>query len=31
LSYALQLQEQFGIWGGLNETERRGLFAAAVT
>lgn len=26
LEYALRVGESHGIWGGLNETERRGLF-----
>jgi WhiB family transcriptional regulator, redox-sensing transcriptional regulator len=25
LEYALRVREPFGIWGGLNETERRAL------
>jgi WhiB family redox-sensing transcriptional regulator len=25
LEYALEIREPFGIWGGLNEIERRGL------
>ena len=28
LEYALRVQEPFGIWGGLNETERRALTGA---
>ena len=27
LAYALQIREQHGIWGGLNESERKALFA----
>jgi WhiB family redox-sensing transcriptional regulator len=29
LEYALRVRESFGIWGGLNETERRLLTGAA--
>jgi WhiB family transcriptional regulator, redox-sensing transcriptional regulator len=29
LEYALRVREPFGIWGGLNETERRALTGAA--
>ena len=29
LEYALRVREPFGIWGGLNETERRSLTGAA--
>ena len=29
LDYALRVREPFGIWGGLNETERRSLTGAA--
>lgn len=28
LDYALQIREQHGIWGGLNESERKAIFAA---
>ena len=28
LDYALRIREPHGIWGGLNETERRGLIEA---
>jgi WhiB family redox-sensing transcriptional regulator len=28
LEYALQIREQHGIWGGLNESERRQVLAA---
>jgi len=28
LEYALRVREPFGIWGGLNETERRALSSA---
>ena len=27
LDYALQIREQHGIWGGLNESERKALFS----
>jgi len=30
LEYALRVEEPFGIWGGLNEHERRELSASAV-
>jgi WhiB family transcriptional regulator, redox-sensing transcriptional regulator len=29
LEYALRVREPFGIWGGLNETERRALAGGA--
>ncbi len=29
LEYALHIREQHGIWGGLNETERREMLLAA--
>jgi WhiB family redox-sensing transcriptional regulator len=29
LEYALRVREPFGIWGGLNETERRALTGTA--
>jgi len=31
LDYALRVREPFGIWGGLNETERRRLVDDATT
>lgn len=27
LSYSLQIREQHGIWGGLNENERKAMLA----
>lgn len=27
LGYALQIREQHGIWGGLNESERKAMLA----
>jgi WhiB family redox-sensing transcriptional regulator len=29
LDYAMRVREPFGIWGGLNETERRAFTGAA--
>ena len=31
LEYALRMREAFGIWGGLNEDERRDVSASAVS
>ena len=31
LDYALRIREQHGIWGGLNEVERRALLERAAT
>ncbi len=28
LAYALEIREPYGIWGGLTETERRGLYTS---
>lgn len=29
LQYALEIREPYGIWGGLTETERRGMYTLA--